>query len=132
MSKKFIHPPGLKPFGLYTPVTVVEGGRTAYIAGQLAADSDGNVVGPGDVEAQTVKVFENLKVALDSIDASFDDIVKFTIFIVDFNAKRRKAVSDVRARYVSAQNPPASTMLGVDQLVVPDALVEIEAVVAMD
>ncbi|MEO8164664.1 MAG: RidA family protein, partial [Betaproteobacteria bacterium] len=58
--------------------------------------------------------------------------IKFTIYIVELNPERRKAVMEVRGRYVSHKNPPAATMIGVDQLVEPELLVEIEAVVALD
>ena len=93
---------------------------------------DGKVVGAGDIQAQAVKVFENLKLALGGIGATFEDVIKFTIFIVGLTHERRKAVMNVRGRYISHKNPPAATMVGVDQLVEPDLLVEIEAVVAID
>jgi enamine deaminase RidA (YjgF/YER057c/UK114 family) len=132
MAKKFINPPGMKPLGMYTQVTVAQGGSIAFISGQVSADANGKVVGAGDIEAQAVQVFENLKLALGGIGATFDDVIKFTIFIVDFTQERRKAVMDVRSRYISSENPPAATMVGVDQLVEPELLVEIEAVVAID
>ena len=113
MSRKFINPPGLKPLGMYTQVTVAQGG----------AD---------DIQAQAVQVFENLKLALGGIDATFENVIKFTIYIVGLTQETRKAVMDVRGRYISHDNPPAATMVGVDQLVEPEFLVEVEAVVAID
>ena len=132
MPKKFINPPGMKPLGMYTQVTVAQGGSLAFISGQVSVDGDGKVVGAGDIQAQAVKVFENLKLALGGIGATFEDVIKFTIFIVGLTQERRKAVMDVRGRYISHKNPPAATMVGVDQLVEPELLVEIEAVVAID
>lgn len=132
MAKKFINPPGMKPLGMYSQVTVAQGGSVAFISGQVSADANGKVVGAGDIEAQAVQVFENLKLALDGIGATFDDVIKFTIFIVGFTQERRKAVMNVRSRYISSDHPPAATMVGVDQLVEPDLLVEIEAVAAID
>lgn len=132
MPKKFINPPGMKPLGMYTQVTVAQGGSVAFISGQVSVDAAGKVVGAGDIEAQTVQVFENLKLALGGIGATFNDVIKFTIFIVGFTQERRKAVMDVRSRYISSDNPPAATMVGVDQLVEPELLVEIEAVAAID
>ena len=132
MPKKFVNPPGMKPLGMYTQVTVAQGGSIAFISGQVSADSDGKVVGDGDIEAQAVQVFENLKLALGGIGATFEDVIKFTIYIVGFTQERRKAVMDVRGRYISHKNPPAATMVGVDHLVEPELLVEIEAVVAID
>lgn len=131
MAKKFVNPPGMKPLGMYSQVTVATGGSLAFISGQVAVDGQGKVVGEGDIEAQAVQVFENLKLALGGIGASFDDVIKFTIFIVGLDAARRKAVMDVRGRYINRGNPPAATMIGVDALVQPELLVEIEAVVAV-
>lgn len=132
MPKKFINPAGMKPLGMYTQVTVAQGGSIAFISGQVSADANGKVVGDGDIQAQAVQVFENLKLALSGIGATFEDVIKFTIYIVGFTQERRKAVMDVRGRYISHKNPPAATMVGVDQLVEPELLVEIEAVVAID
>ncbi len=132
MAKKFVNPPGMKPLGMYTQVTVAQGGSLAFISGQVAIDSQGKVVGAGDIQAQAVQVFENLKLALGGIGATFEDVIKFTIYIVELSAERRKAVMEVRGRYISHKNPPAATMIGVDQLVEPELLVEIEAVVAID
>ncbi|HKB82692.1 MAG TPA: RidA family protein [Burkholderiales bacterium] len=132
MSKQFVNPPGMKPLGMYTQVTVARGGSLAFISGQVAVDAQGKVVGAGDIHAQAVQVFENLKLALGGIGAIFADVVKFTIYIVGLTQERRKAVMDVRSRYISHTHPPAATMVGVDQLVQPELLVEIEAVVALD
>lgn len=132
MTKKFVNPPGMKPLGMYTQVTVATGGSLAFISGQVSVDGQGKVVGAGDIRAQAVQVFENLKTALDGIGASFEDVVKFTIYIVGLTQERRKAVMDVRGRYISHQNPPAATMIGVQNLVEPELLLEIEAVVALD
>jgi enamine deaminase RidA (YjgF/YER057c/UK114 family) len=132
MTKKFVNPPGMKPLGMYTQVTVATGGSIAFISGQVAVDAAGKVVGEGNMEAQAVQVFENLKLALGGIGATFDDVVKFTIFIVGLTQERRKAVMDVRGRYINHRNPPAATMVGVESLVQPELLVEVEAVVALD
>ena len=132
MPKKFINPAGMKPLGMYTQVTVAQGGSTAFISGQVSVDGNGKVVGAGDIQAQAVQVFENLKLVLGGIGATFEDVIKFTIYIVGFTQERRKAVMGVRGRYISHKNPPAATMVGIDQLVEPELLVEIEAVVAID
>ena len=132
MTKKFVNPPGMKPLGMYTQVTVATGGSLAFISGQVAVDGQGKVVGAGDIQAQAVQVFENLKLALDGVGATFKDVVKFTIYIVGLNPERRKAVMEGRGRYISHQNPPAATMIGVQDLVEPELLLEIEAIVALD
>jgi enamine deaminase RidA (YjgF/YER057c/UK114 family) len=132
MPKQFINPPNMKPLGKYSTLTVAQGGSIAFISGQVSVDGDGKVVGAGDIEAQAVQVFENLKRALSGIGATFEDVIKFTIYIVGFNQQRRKAVMDARGLYISHEHPPAATMVGVDQLVEPELLVEIEAIAALD
>jgi enamine deaminase RidA (YjgF/YER057c/UK114 family) len=97
----------------------------------VAVDAQGKVVGEGNIEAQAVQVFENLKLALGGIGATFDDVVKFTIYIVGLTQEKRKAVMEVRGRYINQKNPPAATMVGIDQLVQPELLLEIEAIVAV-
>ena len=132
MSKKFINPPGMKPLGMYTQVTVVQGGSIAFISGQVSVDGQGKVVGAGDMQAQAVQVFENLKLALGGIGAKFEDVVKFTIYIVGLTQEKRKAVMEVRSRYITHKNPRAATMIGGDELGEAELWLEIEAVVAID
>ena len=131
-QKKFVNPPGLKPLGMYSNVSCATGGTIVFISGQVAVDTEGRVVGKGDIEAQAVQVFENLKLALGAVGGTFNDVLKLTIFIRDLTPERRKAVMGVRGRYISHTQPPAATMVGIDRLVEDDLLVEIEAVAAVD
>jgi enamine deaminase RidA (YjgF/YER057c/UK114 family) len=125
--REFINPPGLsRPTG-YTHVVVTADRRTAYVAGQVAFDSTGKVVGVGDFQAQAEQVFANLGRALVSVGASFGDVVKTTTFITDL--KNLPALRDTRARYFDTMHPPANTLVPVTTLVRPDLLLEIEAVV---
>jgi len=124
---EFINPPGLtRPTG-YTHVVVSADGRTAYIAGQVAFDSTGKVVGVGDFQAQAEQVFANLRRALASVGASFRDVVKTTTVLTDL--KNLPALRDTRARYFDTTHPPANTLVPVTTLARPDLLLEIEAVV---
>jgi enamine deaminase RidA (YjgF/YER057c/UK114 family) len=102
-------------------------GRTAYVAGQVAFDSTGKVVGVGDFQAQAEQVFANLRRALVSVGASFGDVVKTTTFLTDL--KNLPALRDIRARYFDATHPPANTLVPVTALARPELLLEIEAVV---
>lgn len=124
---RFINPPGLtKPTG-YTHVVVSADGRTAYIAGQVAFDSTGRVVGPGDFQAQAERVFGNLRVALASVGASFGNVLKTTTYITD--VKNVAPLREIRARYFDPGHPPANTLIAVAALARPEFLLEIEAVV---
>jgi reactive intermediate/imine deaminase len=125
---KRIQPEGLsKPTG-YSQVVTVTGGKMVFIAGQVSTNAKGEVVGKGDLEAQTVQVFENLKLALAAAGASFDDVVKQNIYVVNMNAVRDlPVIRQVRAKYFK-DKLPASTAVGVTSLASPDWLIEIEMV----
>lgn len=123
---RFIQPEGLARAGAYTHVVSVSGGRTIYISGQVALDKTGALVGKGDMRAQAEQAFQNLKLALEAAGATFKDVVKMTYYVVDMS--QFQAVRDVRAKYLSAETPPASTAVGVTRLVSPDMLLEIEAI----
>ena len=110
----------------YSQVVEVRGGRTLYISGQIAVDPSGNVVGSGDFTAQVKQVFANLKARLDEAGASFNHVVKLNFYLVD--ASNLQIVRDIRDTYVNRENPPASTLVVVKQLVRPELLVEIDAI----
>jgi enamine deaminase RidA (YjgF/YER057c/UK114 family) len=110
----------------YSHVVEVRGGRTLYIAGQIALDKDGNLVGRGDFRTQVKQVFENLKARLEEGGASFKDVVKLNYYLTD--ASDLQALRDTRNSYINTENPPASTLVVVKQLVREEYLVEIEAV----
>jgi len=130
-EKRFVNPPGLKPLGMYSN-TACARGTMVFVAGQVAVDAEGKIVGRGNYEAQAVQVFENLKLALSAAGATFEDVLKLTIFIKDLTQESRKAVMGVRGRYISHTNPPAATMIGIDRLVEDELLVEVEAVAVVD
>jgi enamine deaminase RidA (YjgF/YER057c/UK114 family) len=127
-STRYINPRALvKPTG-YTHVVVAPDGRTVYIAGQVAFDSAGKVVGEGDFAAQAEQVYRNLQRALESVGGSMPDLVKTTTYITDI--KNLPALRDIRARRLSSQ-PPANTLLAVSSLARPELLIEIEAVAVL-
>lgn len=128
-AARFINPPGLAPPTGYTHVVVAPDGRTVYIAGQVALDSAGRVVGAGDFRAQVEQVFANLRRALISVGASFADVVKTTTFVTDLS--QLAALREIRARYLDPAHPPASTLVQVAALVRPEFLLEIEVVAAL-
>ena len=123
---KRTNPPTLSTPTGYTHVVEVTGpGKTVYIAGQIAFDKDGKVVGAGDMKAQAEQVFKNLEVALAAAGAKFSDVVKMNSYITDMS--KVQAVRDVRARYFS-DTAPAGTFVQVAGLVRPELLLEVEVV----
>jgi enamine deaminase RidA (YjgF/YER057c/UK114 family) len=127
-SARFINPPTIGAPRGYTHVVEVTGpGRTVYIAGQLGYDVSGKTPEPGDFQAQATQVFENLKAALASVGASFDQVVKLNTFLTDIRAQI-PVYREVRDRYVNKAAPPASTTVEIPRLARDGALIEVEAV----
>jgi len=126
VTANFVNPPTMhRPTG-YTHVVEVTAGRPVYIAGQVALDATGALVGPGDIRTQTQQVFDNLGAALQAVGAGFEQVVKLTYYLVD--ATQLPVVREVRDQYVNTQQPPASTAVEVRGLVSDELLIEVEAV----
>jgi 2-iminobutanoate/2-iminopropanoate deaminase len=115
------------PMGTYSQAVRVETGDAVWlhVSGQIAIDLEGNLVGPGDVRAQTRQVFENLKAILAANGATFADVVKIGTYLTTL--EDLAGMREVRSEYLTAE-PPASTAVQVVALVVPDALIEIDLV----
>jgi len=128
---QFLKPEGIAPGTGYTHVVVTSPGKLVFISGQVARDKQGNLVGKGDLHAQTVQVFENIKAALASAGATFNDVVKINWYIRDYKQENLAALREVRDLYVNKENPPASTLVGVAALAQDDYLIEVEAVAAL-
>jgi len=117
--------------GLATPIShycdAVQWGDLLFVSGMAPLDGNGRLVSD-DVVAQTHKVFENLKAALDAAGASFEDVLKVTVFLTNVNDRTR--INPVRQQYFGDARP-ASTLIGVKELAIPGMKVEIEAVVGL-
>jgi enamine deaminase RidA (YjgF/YER057c/UK114 family) len=117
-------PPGLMPGPGYSHA-VAATGRTVAVAGQVALDAEGAVVGVGDARAQAVQVFENIGCALAAAGASFADVIKLGVYCTDIAVL--PALREVRDSYIDTARPPASTAVQVASLVRPEFLIEIDA-----
>jgi len=104
---------------------LVKVGNLMFLAGQVALDGEGNVIGEGDMTAQVRQVLENMKSVLASEGADFSNVVKINIFTTDIEAFRDAA--SVRREYFG-DHPPASTLVQIERLARPVFLVEIEAI----
>jgi enamine deaminase RidA (YjgF/YER057c/UK114 family) len=127
MKVDYINPPDLCPTFGWTHVATVTGGKAIYISGQVAVDARGQVVGKGDLKRQTEQAFENIRIALAEAGATFRNVVKTSIFVVGLKPEHVPIIREVRSRYVNGEHPPVSTLVGVQALVGPDWLIEIEA-----
>jgi 2-iminobutanoate/2-iminopropanoate deaminase len=131
LERKNLHPAGMSLRTsrdgrvLYSQVVVVGGsGRQIFVAGQIARDVDGNVVGKGDMAAQIAQVGENIKTCLEAAGATLADIVKTTTYVTDIEEYFKHA--DVRLRYFG-EATPTSTTVQVSGLAHADFMVEVEA-----
>jgi enamine deaminase RidA (YjgF/YER057c/UK114 family) len=127
MSVEFLNPPTLcKTYG-WSHVVTTTGGKTIHISGQTAIDASGKVIGKGDLKRQTEQTFENLRLALEAVGATWRDVVATRLYVVNLKAEHISVIREVRSRYVCPDQPPASTLVGVSALVGADWLIEIEA-----
>ena len=128
-----VNPPSLpKPAG-YSHGWEVQGGKTVYIAGQVALDKAGRVVGSGDMVAQFRQVCENLKAIVGARAGQMNDIVKLTIYVLsktEFKARGRDI--DAVYREYFGRHYPAMTLVEVRGLYDDDCLIEIEGVAVLD
>ncbi len=129
MDKKFINPPTLStPTGYTHVVTIEGGGKLIYISGQVALDKSGAVVGKSDFAAQCRQVHDNLVAALAAAGAKPADVVKINTYVVDYKAEHRAIIREIRGPLFGKENPPASTLVGVQALALPEFMLEVEVV----
>jgi enamine deaminase RidA (YjgF/YER057c/UK114 family) len=129
MPRELINPPELHPTPGFSHIAVPTGARLVFVAGQVALDRDFNVVGDS-LTAQTKAAMENVGTALSAIGASFEDVVRRTIYTTHPNEWETiaRAVEEVQG---SDRNPP-QTIVGVPGLALPELLIEIECTVSID
>ncbi len=118
-----INPEGMTQPTAYSHLVKVD--NLMFIAGQVAVDGDGNIVGEGDMSAQVRQVLENLQTVLASQGADFSNVVKVNIFTTNIDSFLES--SAVRREYFG-DHPPTSTLVQIERLARPVFLVEIEAI----
>jgi len=131
---KIINPDALgQPLGQYSHMTRVKASEFLFIAGQVAVDRDGKVVGADDFDAQCVQTFANIEAALKSADAGFANVVQFTTYLVHSQDIAKFMTYRLRAfpkMFPGGAYPP-NTLLMVDRLVQEPFLIEVQAVAAL-
>ena len=125
---QFLNPEGLLKNPAFSQVAITKGtGHTIYIGGQNAITKDLEIIGKGDIVAQTAYALQNLETALYACQASLDDLFKLTIYIVQ-GQDPRKGFEGAQGFIKKLSNPPVITGVIVAGLANPDYLVEIEAI----
>ncbi len=110
----------------YSQAVEITRGRIVYIAGQVALDRSGKVVGEGDMRAQAQQTFENLKAALEASGTNFGNVVKLNYYFSDIS--QISVVREVRDKFINTANPPTSSAVEVKRLFREPFLIEVEAV----
>jgi 2-iminobutanoate/2-iminopropanoate deaminase len=129
MATKVIQPKSLNdPRPRYSQGILAEGGKVLFVAGQTASDKDNNVVGKGDIEAQTEQVFKNLRAVLEEAGGTLDNLVMTTTYITD--RKYREGYNKVRMKQYK-QGAPTSTLVIITGLAHPDYLIEINGIAVL-
>ena len=127
---RFLNPEGLFKPSTFSQIAVTKGDKVVYISGQTARDPTSKIVAVGDVKGQAEKVFANLRMAIESVGGSMDDIAKITTFVVNLQPDDRVWIGEMVKKHFP--KPPAHTLVGISALAVPELLIEIEAVAVID
>ena len=126
-SVQHLNPDGLHKNPAYSQAVVVAGNaKNVYVGGQNAVDASGQVVGKGDLEAQTEQVLKNVETALAAGGAKLEHVVRWNVYIVQGQSVR-PGFDAFRRAWGDRPNPPAVTVVFVAGLANPDFLVEIDA-----
>ncbi|MDA4113002.1 MAG: RidA family protein [Thaumarchaeota archaeon] len=117
------------PMGYTHVVSIESPKKILYISGQVSKNQSGELVGEGDLEAQTRQVYSNILAILRSQGASFKNVVKLNTYSTQ--PEKIAVTRSVRMEFIEGGNPPASTFIGVTALADPSFLIEIEAVAVL-
>jgi 2-iminobutanoate/2-iminopropanoate deaminase len=130
MAKTTMNPEGLPvPRGSYSLVNIAQPGRLVFIAGQTASDPQGNVVGVGDVRAQTRFIIGKIQRAVEAAGGTLNDVVATSVFTTD--VRYHRDINEVR-RELLGPDFPTSTMVQVVALARPELLLEINATAVVE
>jgi enamine deaminase RidA (YjgF/YER057c/UK114 family) len=134
MNRTAVNPSSMyhtAPFG-FSHAVEQNGGRTLHLAGQVAWDKDCQVVGAGDVIAQTRQVLSNLKAVLQAAGAGPADVVRLRTYVVNHSPDKLGPICAEISAFYGGAEPAANTFIGVQALALPDFLIEIEATAALE
>jgi enamine deaminase RidA (YjgF/YER057c/UK114 family) len=123
---RHINPEGLSKSPAYSHVVTAKPGTVVWVAGQVAQNAKGEVVGKGDLKAQANQAWGNVKAALAAAGATFRDVTKITTYVVNYKPSMREMLREARLGAMGNIEPPAATLVGVQSLATEDWLIEIE------
>jgi enamine deaminase RidA (YjgF/YER057c/UK114 family) len=125
MGRQLTNPADLHPAPGFSHIAVATGARVIFFAGQVALDAEFNIIGEGDLRAQTVAAMRNLEVALRTAGATWDDIVRRTVYTT--TPTEFETITSAIDEVTGGADHPAQAIAGVTGLALPGLLIEIEA-----
>ena len=134
MTKQAINPPSLfrsLDHG-FSQAVIASGGKTLYVSGQTAWDSQKRLIGGGDLEGQARQAFANVQAVVEAAGGRLADVVSLRIYVVDYRPEKAAAVGSAFRDFFSGETKPASTWVGVTALADPGFLIEVEATAVFD
>jgi enamine deaminase RidA (YjgF/YER057c/UK114 family) len=131
MTLKCINPSDIPTPLTYSHVVVATGSRLVFVAGQVAEDSRGNLIGPGDMTVQARQVFANIGRALAAAGARPQQVTKLTIFVANYRLEHLAMIEKGRIS-LFGDHKPTDTLVGVAALSRPDYLLEVDAIAVID
>ncbi|WP_433663150.1 RidA family protein [Nocardia sp. CA-128927] len=135
MTITLVNPKGLPEIGAYRQVSIATGSKLVFIAGQVSWDADGTTIGKDDLATQVEQCYLNIATALAELGATFDNVAKLTVYVVDWTPDKMPQFMEgvTRAATKLGVTPIApGTLIGVAALDIPDHLVEVEATAILD
>lgn len=125
VNTRYINPGTLAAVPGFTHAVKV--GSTVYVSGEVALDSTGKLVGPGDLRVQTAQAFANLATVLRIAGVGIDDVVKLTIYVVNAKAGDLDVIRAAAPEFFPQRNPPAGTVVGIQTLPREGLLIAVDA-----
>ena len=135
MTIAFADPDGLAATGLFHHVAIASGSKMVFVAGQVARDAEGANVGIDDFAAQLEQCYVNVATALAGVGCSWDDVVKRTLYVVDWSTDKVPQLIDGITRAstrLGITSTPPGTLVGVAALADPEHLVEVDVIAVVD
>jgi enamine deaminase RidA (YjgF/YER057c/UK114 family) len=125
VSTRYINPGTLAALPGFTHAVRV--GATLYVSGEVALDSTGRLVGPGDLRAQAAQAFANLATVLRIGGATPADVAKLTVYVVNYSPKDLDDIREAAPNFFPQRNPPAGIVVGVQSLPEQGLLIAVDA-----
>ncbi len=130
MPKEYFNPKELFPSLQYgfSQIVTSTGGKLVFLSGQVGWDENQQIVGPGDLRAQTWQTFRNIQTAMETVGGSLVDIVSMRIYIVETSLAESRYIKNALLAFFPPEQAPTTTWIGVRGLANEEFLIEIEAV----